>query len=198
MHRGRSQVRASWGWSIPTPIAARRVVSQRIAVPTNAVAELPENVSFEVAATLPDCRLDRIALPAKKAGFLVGKSVLVTGATGGTGDFTIQLAKLGGATVVAMVRSQNRVEDGKALLARIMSSSATIFRQAKPLGPFPLVIDSVGGPMFGKVNALLAPGGVHVVFGTTAGNEVSFAGNEFYPIGMASIYGFILFQELHR
>src|SRR5258706_10288139 len=46
--------------------------AQRVAVPTNALAELPENVSFEVAATLPVAGLTALH-SLYKGGFLVNK-----------------------------------------------------------------------------------------------------------------------------
>ena len=169
--------------------------AELIAAPTNAVAELPAAVSFEVASTLPVAGLTALH-SLYKGGFLAGKSVLITGATGGTGDFTIQLAKLGGATVVALVRSQDRVDTVKKFGADHVVVGDDL-SPAKQFGPYPLIVDSVGGDVFGKVNAMLAPRGVHVLFGTTAGNEITIVGNQLYRIGMASIYGLILFNELN-
>ena len=194
--------RAAANGSGPKPGSSRCWHAQRrpawaetIAAPSNAVAELPDDVSFEIASTLPVAGLTSLH-SLYKGGFLAGKSVLVTGATGGTGDFTIQLAKLGGVTVVALVRSQNRVETVKQFGADHIIVGDDL-AEAKRLGPYPLIVDSVGGALFGQVNNMLAPRGVHVIFGTTAGNDLTFAGNQFYPVGMASIYGFILFQELN-
>jgi NADPH:quinone reductase-like Zn-dependent oxidoreductase len=168
--------------------------AQRVAVPTHALAELPENVSFEVASTLPVAGLTALH-SLYKGGFLVGKSVLVTGATGGTGDFTIQLAKLAGAKVVALTRSKERESIVRDFGADHVVVGDDLSPAAK-LGPYDLIVDSVGGANFGKTLELLAPRGVHVVFGTTAGPEVSFNLSRFYPAGHLSIYGFILFKEL--
>jgi NADPH:quinone reductase-like Zn-dependent oxidoreductase len=52
------------------------------AVPTNSLAELPENVSFEQAATLPIAGLTAL-YALEKGGVLLGRSVLVTGASEG-------------------------------------------------------------------------------------------------------------------
>src|SRR6202008_775002 len=60
--------------------------SERAAVPTRQLAELPDAVSFEQAATLPVAGLT--ALHALQiGGFCLGKRVLVIGASGGVGRF---------------------------------------------------------------------------------------------------------------
>ncbi|MBV9280345.1 MAG: alcohol dehydrogenase, partial [Chloroflexi bacterium] len=74
-------------------------------VPTNAMAELPEAVSFAQAATLPVAGLTALRA-LEKGGLLVGHSVLVTGASGGVGHFACQLARLSSARVVGAVRQQ--------------------------------------------------------------------------------------------
>jgi NADPH:quinone reductase-like Zn-dependent oxidoreductase len=184
------------------PKAGARVVgmlalgswAQLVAVPTNALAELADNVPFETASTLPVAGLTALH-SLYKGGFLLGKKVLVTGATGGTGDFTIQLAKLGGAKVVALVRSKDR----EPIVREFGADHVVVGDDLLPaaaLGPFDLIIDSVGGSNFGKTTELLARRGVHVIFGATAGGEVCFNASKFYLTGNASLYGLILFKEL--
>ncbi|HZO88678.1 MAG TPA: hypothetical protein VFB38_10105 [Chthonomonadaceae bacterium] len=93
------------------PKAGARVVgilrggawAEYVAVPTNALAELPEAVTFAQAATLPVAGLTALhAL--MKGGLLLERPVLVTGATGGVGDFALQLGRLSGARAVAHIR----------------------------------------------------------------------------------------------
>ena len=151
--------------------------AQLVAVPTDALAKLPDAVSFEVASTLPVAGLTALH-SLYKGGFLLGKTILVTGATGGTGDFTIQLAKLGGAKVVALTRSKERESIGREFGADHVVVGDDL-APAAALGPYNLIIDSVGGPSFGKIVEMLAHGGVAVVFGATAGSEVSFNASKF-------------------
>src|SRR5690349_17237535 len=77
--------------------------TERAAVPTHALAELPDKVTFSQAATFPVAGLTALHALGKN-GTILGKRVLVTGATGGVGDFAVQLARLGGAHVTAAVR----------------------------------------------------------------------------------------------
>jgi NADPH:quinone reductase-like Zn-dependent oxidoreductase len=121
--------------------------------------------------------------------------VLVTGATGGTGEFTIQLAKLGGARVVALARSKER----EGFLRQIGADDVVTGDDVSPaaaFGPYPLIVDSVGGPNFGKVLAMLASRGVCVIFGTTAGAEPQITASKFYSTGATTLYGLYLFTEL--
>ena len=71
-----------------------------VAVFTQAIAALPDSVSFADAATLPVAGLTAL-YALSKGGSLLGKSVLITGASGGVGYFAVQLARLAGATVTA-------------------------------------------------------------------------------------------------
>ena len=82
--------------------------AERVAVPTHALAELPEKVTFSQAATFPVAGLTALHALGKN-GPLLARRVLVTGATGGVGDFAVQLARLGGAHVTATARRADQV-----------------------------------------------------------------------------------------
>ena len=82
--------------------------AERVAVPTHALAELPDKVTFSRAATLPVAGLTAL-YALEKGGLLVDRRVLITGATGGVGDFAVQLARLAGAHVTATARRQDQV-----------------------------------------------------------------------------------------
>ena len=48
-------------------------------------------------------------------GPIVGKTVLVTGAAGGVGQYAVQLARWGGARVLATVSSAEKAEQARAI-----------------------------------------------------------------------------------
>ena len=83
---------------------ARRLGAARD-VPTGWIAELPDSVSFEQAATLPVAGITALET-LDIGGNPLGRRVLVTGASGGVGTFAIQLAKQAGAHVTALARRQ--------------------------------------------------------------------------------------------
>ena len=89
--RGWSGVKLAGAWA------------ERVAISTEFLAELPDGISLEQAATLPVAGLT--ALRALEiGGFVLGKRVLVTGASGGVGHLAIQLARLAGAHVTGVAR----------------------------------------------------------------------------------------------
>src|ERR1051325_1799399 len=81
--------------------------AERVAVQTGWMAELPESVTFAQAATLPVAGLTAL-YALEQGGLLLGKRVLVTGATGGVGDFAVQLARIAGAHAPASGRRADR------------------------------------------------------------------------------------------
>lgn len=164
------------------------------AVPTRAMAEIPASVTFAQAATLPVAGLTALYALAK-GGLLLERTVLITGATGGVGEFAIPLARLSGARVVASIRRPDQEAFVREAGADMVAVGEDL-TAAKEHGPFDLVIDSVGGQTLPAAMTMLAEGGVCVSLGTTAGAQVTFDASQFYPIGRATLYGFILFDEL--
>lgn len=164
------------------------------AVPTDSLAELPEGVSFEEAATLPVAGLTAL-YALEEGGNLLGRSVLVTGASGGAGHFALQLARLAGARAVALVRRKENEE----LVREAGAQEVAIGEDgsaAREFGPYHLILESVGGQVLGDAMAMLAPGGTCVAFGVSGGAETTFDVRSFYFTGGARLYGFILFHEV--
>jgi NADPH2:quinone reductase len=168
--------------------------AERAAVPTNALAELPDGVSFEEAATLPVAGLTAM-YALDKGGNLLGKDVLITGASGGAGQFALQLARMSGTRVVALVRRPEHdalAREAGAHEVAVDENGAA----AEDYGPYHLILESVGGEVLGNVLPTLAPEGTCVSFGVSGGTEVTFDAQELYRTGGAKLYGFILFHEV--
>jgi NADPH2:quinone reductase len=168
--------------------------AQLVAVPTNALAELPQGVSFEDASTLPVAGLTAL-YTLEEGGNLLGRRVLVTGASGGAGQFALQLARDAGARVAALVRR----DEHEALASDAGAHEVAVAERgaaAEQYDPFDVIVDSVGGPVLGDALGMLATGGTCVSFGTSAGNEVTFDARAFYLTGGARLRGFILFHEV--
>jgi NADPH:quinone reductase-like Zn-dependent oxidoreductase len=165
--------------------------AERVAVPAHAVAELPDQVTFSQAATFPVAGLTALYALAK-GGPLLGRRVLVTGATGGVGDFAVQLAHHGGAHVTATVR---RAEHAAAI--RDLGADEVVVGEEIASSPrYDLVIESVGGRTLGTALAALERGGVCVTLGVSAAAEVTFDARQFFVSGRTTLYGFYLFTEL--
>ncbi|TDU87917.1 NADPH:quinone reductase-like Zn-dependent oxidoreductase [Kribbella voronezhensis] len=156
-------VEAAADGSGPTP--GTRVVAlvedsgwaELAAVPTARLAELPDEVEIEQAAALP--LAGRTALNTiRLGGNLLGRKVLVTGATGGVGHYQVQLAVLSGADVTAVARSGADYGAAKAVPSITDAE-----------GPYDLVAESSGGESLHHAIAKIAPGGTVVVLGTSSG-----------------------------
>src|SRR5437879_2931467 len=165
--------------------------AQRVVVPTNALAELPDKVTFSQAATFPVAGLTAFHALGK-GGLLLGKRVLVTGATGGVGDFAVQLARLAGAHVTASVR---RADQAPAL-RQLGAHEVLVGDEIPPSPKYDVIVESVGGRTLGTALAALERAGVCVTLGVSASAEVTFDTRAFFATGRATLYGFYLFTEL--
>jgi len=166
--------------------------AEQVAAPTNNLAALPDGVSFERAATLPVAGLTALYALGKR-GSLLGRRVLVTGASGGVGIFALQLARLAGARATALVhRPEKR--------AVVEPYSDDVFvgdpDSARDAGPYDLILESVGGAVFAGALQLLDEEGLLVTFGTSAERTSTIDVAGFYLRGGLSIFGFYLFHEL--
>src|SRR5215472_3746221 len=117
--------------------------AERVNCRSHAVAVLPEAVSDAQAATLPVAGLTALhAL--RQGGLLLGRKVLVDGATGGVGHLACQLARAAGAIVWGHVRR----EEQRAQIAEWCGGRAIVghdLSAAKAEAPFWLIVDSLGG-----------------------------------------------------
>ena len=164
--------------------------AQRVAVPTNALAGLPEKVSFSQAATFPVAGLTAL-LALGKGGQILDKRVLITGATGGVGDFAVQLARLSGAHVTALVRRNDQAAAVRQLGAHEVIVGDEVAKEPK----YDLIVDSVGGRTLGSALAALRRAGVCVTLGASASSEVTFDTREFFAAGRTTLYGLYVFTE---
>ena len=171
--------------------------AEQVAVPTHQLTELPDAVTFAQASTLPIAGLT--AMHALwKGGFLLERPILVTGATGGTGDYALQLARLVGAKPVATVRRPEQVELALASGAEHVVGSGADLSEARQYGPYALIVESVGGTILTDALTMVAEEGIVVSFGASAGVSVTFDAMKFYRSGPVSLYGLFIFNELKR
>ena len=86
--------------------------AEYIALAEHLVTPLPEDVSFAEGATLGiPCMTAWCCLLAD--GPIAGQTVLVTGGAGAVGHYAVQLAKSGGARVIATVSSPHKAEQAR-------------------------------------------------------------------------------------
>jgi NADPH2:quinone reductase len=147
--------------------------AQRVAVPVESIVPEPTGWTDEQAAGAA-----LVYLTAYQAlsqwGELKPSVVLVTGASGGVGVATVQLAVAAGHTVIALSRSSSKREKLKQLGAAFCFDPADANWPAElkeSLGNrrVDLAIDSIGGADFSQVIGVLGHGGKVSVVGRLAG-----------------------------
>jgi NADPH:quinone reductase len=171
------------------PRAGTRVVAlmdeagwaERAAVPTQRLAVLPEEVSFAQAAAL---RTLRFGAP------LLGRRVLVTGATGGVGHLAVQLAARSGARVTAVIGSPER---GTGL--RELGAAEVVQGMESAEGRFALILESAGGASLAAAIRLIAPKGTVVVFGNSSGEPTTLGFADFRGAANARVQSFSYFTS---
>ncbi|MEU4927858.1 zinc-binding dehydrogenase [Streptomyces yokosukanensis] len=133
--------------------------AEYVAVPTSALAELPDSVSVLQGAALPLAGLTALRL-LRAAGPVLGRRVLLTGASGGVGHFVTELAAAAGAQVTAVTRDAER----GARLAEL-GAAEIVHDVVDARGPFDIVLESTGGQALPLALARLAGRGTLIWFG---------------------------------
>jgi NADPH:quinone reductase-like Zn-dependent oxidoreductase len=154
------------------PAVGERVVSavdwhgwaERVAAPVALMTSLPDDVSFVQAATLPVAGLTALSA-LRFGGSLVGRRVLITGATGGVGQFAVQIAVAAGAYVTAIVSNADRIKDAGSLGAHVVLTSPL----PREIEPFHHILEGVGGQSLAESMGNIVPGGTIAFYGTVGG-----------------------------
>jgi NADPH:quinone reductase-like Zn-dependent oxidoreductase len=126
---------------------------------TDAVATMPINFSFEVAAPLTEGAHYALA-DIRAAKVERGQNVLVYGATGAIGSAALQLLKHFGATVTAVCNTQN------VALVKSLGVDTVIDYQTQDFTKtevkFEFIFDAVGKSSFAQCKPLLTQKGVYI------------------------------------
>lgn len=170
--------------------------AELVAVPTDALAVLPENISFEQGATLPTSGLTALYV-LETGGHLLGYNVLITAANGSVGQFACRLAKLMQARVIGQVRREKHIE----LVTRAGADQVVVDDSAgaaAEFGPYRLIADAVGGPALGNCINMLEMGGVCVVYANLSQADTTLNAESYLEQSRACIYSFVIHQEFFR
>ena len=157
--------------------------AQKAAVPAGQLLPLPENLSFEEGAALPEACLTAWTNLVAEGGLEAGEAVLVTGANGGVGTMAVQIARELGARVLAAGRSRGRLAPLRELGAEALLidepglARAVRDRTGRPErgpergGGADLVLDLVGGALLAEHLAALRDRGRLILVGLMAGSR---------------------------
>ncbi|ANT53627.1 zinc-binding dehydrogenase [Mesorhizobium amorphae] len=148
--------------------------AERVAVPTDRLAVLPDDVSFVSAATLPVAGATALRT-LRHGGDLAGQRVLITGASGAVGRFQIQIAREQGASVTAIATSRHHDD------LRHLGADQVVETIERAEGLFSLITESVGGESLAHAIERVAPGGIIVMFGSSSGELTPVGFRQFVP-----------------
>jgi putative PIG3 family NAD(P)H quinone oxidoreductase len=149
--------------------------AERVAAPVGQVMRLPEGLTFEEGAAVPEAGLTAWTNLVAEGGLRAGETVLITGATGGMGTMAVMLAKALGARVLAAGRERARLEalrplgaDGLCLLGDGLREEV---RSLIGGAGVDLALDLVGGRHTSDALGCLRPRGRLVLIGLLAGRR---------------------------
>jgi NADPH:quinone reductase len=153
--------------------------AERVAVPVQCLAEIPPGWDEKQAASATLVYLTAYQALTAWGPLPSGRVVLVTGASGGVGVASIQLALALGHTVVALSRSEDkrrRLTELGATLCLDPTESSWRLALKKALAPrrVELAIDNVGGALFSEIIDTLGDDGKVSVVGRLAGPVPNF------------------------
>jgi NADPH:quinone reductase-like Zn-dependent oxidoreductase len=143
-------------------------LAEFVAADVATIAGKPANLSFEQAAAAPIS--GATALQAiRKANIQPSQTVLIVGASGGVGTFTVQLAKAAGAEVTGVCRT------GKVDLVRSLGADHVIDYAVEDFTNgavrYDVIVDTGGNRRLRDLRRVLADGGTLVVVGGETGGR---------------------------
>ena len=167
--------------------------AQQVAVATQNLAELPDGVTFAQAATLPVAGIT--ALRALEiCGFVLGKRVLVTGASGGVGRFAVQLAAHAGARVTAVSRNEERARG-----LRELGAAEVVFDVGDVGEAQEAILEGVGGASLGVAIGKVAGRGTIVSYASSDPDPACFGARTLFGRAPGAILrGLFVFEEIER
>jgi NADPH2:quinone reductase len=159
------RVMGNTGWG-----AAREAV----AVPANILIKVPDGLDFDRAAGLTVTYGTTLYALRVRAELKPGETLVVLGASGGTGLATVEIGKLMGARVIACASSDQKLEFARAHgAAETVNYASEDLRAAlKRLGGergIDVIYDPVGGPYAEPAVRSMAWNGRYLVIGFAAG-----------------------------
>jgi alcohol dehydrogenase len=156
--------------------------SEFVRIPVSNLLAIPDEVSFEQAASLPIAYGTAYRMMQTRGKVKAGERVLILGATGGVGTCCLQLAKAAGAEVIVCGSARWKLERLEQLGAdHVIDTSKQDFVEAvhaiagKPRmfgsGGVEMCINYIGGDTWARALRCLAQNGRMLTCGATAGFE---------------------------
>jgi NADPH:quinone reductase-like Zn-dependent oxidoreductase len=143
---------------------AKGTLAEQVVAPEGkSIAPKPAALSFEEAAAIPVAALTALQALRDKANVEAGQEVLINGAAGGVGTFTVQIAKALDTEVTAVTSARN-VDLVRSLGAdKVIDYTKDDF--TSDLGRYHVMIDVAGSRPWSEVKRVLRPDAIVVIVG---------------------------------
>lgn len=167
--------------------------AEYVAIEDDNVAHVPDNVSLE-QASIVSCAIGTIYNAVLEVGKLrAGETVLVTGAGGGLGMHSIQLARLAGARVLSVTTSESKLEmvreagSHEVILAKRGEDFSKAVLDVTDGEGVDVAIDNVGSQVFTSVRRSMAYHGRWILIGQLTGEFVPFNPAQLFLKGISML-----------
>ncbi len=142
--------------------------AEYLAVRENRAALIPDDVSFEEAASLPIAAITALQALRDKGKIEPGQKVLINGASGGVGTFAVQIAKSMGAEVTGVCSTRN-VEMVRSLGAdHVIDYKKEDYTEGGE--QYDVIVDMVGNRSLSANRGVMSPEGRLVIVGGSKGD----------------------------
>lgn len=151
--------------------------AEYVSVPFRNVLPMPDNLTFEQAASFPLVSVTASHMLFALAGLQHGETVLVMGAGSGVGSMAVQMAKLAGARAITTVGSDDKIPKAVLLGADAVINHAKehvaervrLLTEGKGVD---VVVEHIGPEVWDVSLQSLSKGGRLITCGATTGPEV--------------------------
>ncbi len=174
-----------WGSGGDLGISRDGTHAEYVAIPRQAVARRPKNLSMEDASAVGVPFITAFSALVGVGQLKEGEWVIVSGAAGAVGQAAIEIAHAKGAHVVALIKDADArwVSESGAVRATAQSDQGDlnrVVREATNGKGADLALNGVGGSIFGTLLEALAVEGRQVVYSAAGGRE--------FPLDLLSLY----------
>ena len=153
--------------------------AEYVCAPFGMVMPIPEGLSFEEAATIPEAYATAYLNLFWEGNLKAGQTAYISAGASGLSSVAIPMAKAFGARVITSVRYDEQVEKIRPLGADIIINTNTekvsdVFRSEAESGrAVNMVLDCLAGDILAESFEHMADGGYWVVISTLAGTEAN-------------------------
>lgn len=137
--------------------------AEYVCVSEKPIALKPANITFEQAAGVPVAAVTALQALRDVGGIQSGQKVLVIGASGGVGTFTVQIAKAFGAEVTGVCSTRNLDLVRSIGADRVIDYTREDFTTTGQ--QYDLIVDNVGNRLVSDLARVLSPQGICVIAG---------------------------------